>query len=52
MLSADLPADLLAVPFSALALVIVSLLTQKKAPPQPLLDAEGRPLSYENRLGI
>ena len=52
MLSADLPADLLAVPFSALALVIVSLLTQKKAPPQPLLDDEGRPLAYKNRLGI
>ena len=52
MLPVDLPADLLAVPFSALALVIVSLLTQKKAPPQPLLDAEGRPLAYENRVGI
>ena len=52
MLPVDLPADLLAVPFSALALVIVSLLTQKKAPPQPLLDAEGRPLDYKNRLGI
>ena len=52
MLPVDLPADLLAVPFSALALVIVSLLTQKQSPPQPLLDAEGRPLPYKNRLGI
>jgi len=47
----DLPADLLAVPFSALALVIISLLTQRKYPPRPLLDAAGGTLGYEKRLG-
>ncbi len=47
----DLPADLMAVPFAAAALVIVSLLTKTHSPPRPLLDAEGRELSYVDRLG-
>ena len=47
----DLPADLLAVPFSALALLLVSLLTKDRYPPQPLRDSEGRDLTYAQRLG-
>ena len=46
-----LPADLLAVPFAAVALVVVSLLTEKSHPPLPLTDEEGDQLPYENRLG-
>ena len=48
----DLPADLLAVPFSAATMIIVSLLTGQRHPPRPLVDAQGAPLSDRNRLGV
>ena len=47
----DMPADLLAVPFAAIALVLVSILTQKQSPARPLLDADGQELHYADRLG-
>ncbi|MBT4136749.1 MAG: hypothetical protein HOE48_02485, partial [Candidatus Latescibacteria bacterium] len=48
----DLPADLVAVPFSCLALIIVSLATSRKHPPKALTDANGKPIAYDNRLGL
>jgi SSS family transporter len=47
-----LPADLMAVPLAAVALVVVSLATARRYPPRPLADAEGKPLAYERRLGM
>ena len=47
----DLPADLLAVPCAALALVLVSLATGAQTPPRPLVDESGAPLPYADRLG-
>jgi SSS family transporter len=47
----DMPADLLAVPFAAVALVVVSLSTQKQSVARDLVDAEGQKLPYTNRLG-
>ena len=52
LIAPDLPADLLAVPFAALALVLVSLATQNGDPARPLVDAEGRELPYARRLGL
>ena len=52
ILTPDLPADLLAVPFAALALILVSLATRSKTPPTPLTDADGRKLAFGNRLGF
>jgi solute:Na+ symporter, SSS family len=48
----DLPADLLAVPIAAVALVIVSLATARTIPPLPLRDTEDRELAYTDRLGL
>ena len=48
----DMPADLLAVPFAAVALVVVSLATTRKTPPLPLTDEQGESLDYKNRLGL
>jgi len=47
----DLPADLLAVPFAAVALVAVSLATNRQTPPATLVDDQGKELPYRNRLG-
>ncbi len=47
----DLPGDLMAVPFAAIALVVISLLTGKISPPEPLRDADGQTLEYNRRLG-
>jgi len=47
----DLPADLLAVPFAAVALVAVSLATGRQIPPTALVDDRGEELPYRNRLG-
>ena len=47
-----LPADLLAVPFAAAALVLVSLATRGRTPPQPLIDERGEKLAFRNRLGL
>ncbi|MBT4496803.1 MAG: hypothetical protein HOC74_03735, partial [Gemmatimonadetes bacterium] len=47
----DLPADLLAVPFAAVALVAVSLATGRRIPPASLVDERGEELPYRNRLG-
>ncbi|MDE0965991.1 MAG: hypothetical protein OSB73_22935, partial [Candidatus Latescibacteria bacterium] len=47
----DMPSDLLAVPFAAIALVLVSYLSKDQSPPRPLLDAEGHQLDYTDRLG-
>ena len=47
----DLPGDLMAVPFAAIALVVISLLTGKTSPPEPLRDADGQTLEYNRRLG-
>ena len=49
--SPNLPADLLAVPFAALAFVTVSLLTRRSAPPKPLRDAQGKLVNFSNRVG-
>ena len=46
-----LPADLLAVPFAAVALVAASLLTQHRSPPQALVGAHGEPIHRRDRLG-
>ena len=48
----DLPGDLLAVPFAAVALVVVSLATAQRTPPRALVDADNRPLSLQNRFGV
>jgi len=37
---------------SVVVMVGVSLITQRRDPPRPLVDAEGKPLSVENPLGI
>ena len=46
------PADLAAVPFSALALIIVSLLSGKHHAPKMLVDSKGQVLEYTRRLGV
>lgn len=51
-LTPDLPADLLAVPFGFITLILISLLTGQTHPPVPLQDASGKALSYKDRLGI
>jgi len=52
ILTPDLPADLLAVPFAALALVVVSIATGERVPPNPLRGEDGQPLAFEKRLGV
>jgi SSS family solute:Na+ symporter len=47
----DWPADLLAVPVGALALVVVSLATGGGTPAHPLVDGEGAPIAPRSRLG-
>ena len=49
--SPDLPADLLAVPFAALAFVTVSLFTQRSTPPKPLRDGRGKLVAFSKRVG-
>ncbi|MDP6982419.1 MAG: sodium:solute symporter family protein [Candidatus Latescibacteria bacterium] len=46
------PADLLAVPFALIALVVVSKATGSSHPPAPLTDHEGRPIRGRERFGI
>lgn len=46
----DLPADLMAVPVAAIALVIGS--TQSGTPPLPLSDESGKPIELDGRIGI
>ncbi len=46
----DLPADLMAVPVGALALVIGTVVS--RTPPIVLTDASGIPLDLTNRIGI
>ena len=41
----------IAVAVSLLAMVVVTLVTQKSEPPLPLTDVDGNPLALENRLG-
>ena len=48
----SLPADLLAVPVALLCLVLVSLATGRATPPKPLANASGRPLAFQDRLGL
>jgi SSS family transporter len=48
----NLPADLLAVPVALICLVLVSLATSRTTPPRPLADASGRPLAFQDRLGL
>ena len=48
----DLPADLLAVGPATIALITVSLLTQKKEPPSPISDPSGIPIPLQNRIGL
>ncbi len=52
VLTPGLPADLMAVPFATLALILVSLTTRCKAPPTPLTDTDGKELTYSKRLGL
>jgi len=47
----EIPSDLLGFGVSALAMVSVTLLTQKADPPRPLTDIEGNPVDLANRLG-
>ncbi|MBI94377.1 MAG: sodium:solute symporter [Gemmatimonadaceae bacterium] len=46
------PADLLAVPFALIALVVASKATGSSHPPTPLTDHEGRPIRGRERFGI
>lgn len=48
----NLPADLLAVPFAALALILVSLATRQRTPALPLTNQAGESLAYADRLGL
>jgi solute:Na+ symporter, SSS family len=48
----DWPADLVAVPFAIVALVVASLTSSKSHPPRPLEDLSGNPLPYADRLGL
>ena len=47
-----LPGDLVAVPFAAMALVIVSLATGRGQPPRPLTDARGDRIPLTDRFGL
>ena len=49
--SPDLPADLMAVPFAVLAFVTVSLFTQRRTPPKPLLDERENVVNFSRRVG-
>ena len=51
-LAPELPADLMAVPIAAIALVGVSLATARRTPHRPLADANGDAISTANRLGL
>lgn len=47
----EFPADLIGFGVSLLAMVVVTLATQKSDPPRPLTDYEGNPVEMTNRLG-
>ena len=47
----DFPADLIGFLVSATAMVVVTLLTQKLDPPQPLTDIDGNPVKLIDRVG-
>lgn len=48
----QLPADLLGLGASALAMLVVTPLTQRADPPRPLRDADGNVLPLRDRLGV
>ncbi|HCL30877.1 MAG TPA: sodium:solute symporter [Candidatus Latescibacteria bacterium] len=47
----DWPADLLAVPFALVALIVVSLATGSTTPPRPLLDVDDEIIQTRQRVG-
>ena len=47
----EFPPDLIGFGVSAVAMVVVTLLTQKIDPPRPLTDINGNTVELANRLG-
>jgi SSS family solute:Na+ symporter len=52
LLFPELAGDMLGLLACLITLVIVSLLTQRQDPPRGLIDGEGNPVQFANRLGI
>jgi Na+/proline symporter len=48
----DAAADVLGMAGGIIALIAVTLLTQKSDPPRGLVDADGKPMALTNRLGL
>jgi Na+/proline symporter len=48
----DLAADIVGMAAGIVALVVVSLWTQKTDPPRGLADTDGKPVAFANRLGL
>ena len=48
----DLPADMLGLAASAICMLVVTPLTQRRDPPRPLRDPEGTILPLRDRLGV
>ena len=52
LVQSEYPADLLATVLAAVAMIAVGLATAGKEAAMPLLDFDGEPVAYENRLGV
>lgn len=50
-LAPALPADFMGLGAALLTMLVVTPLTQKSDPPRPLVDAEGNPVDFRDRLG-
>ena len=48
----NLPAELIAAGISLVALIVVTLLTEKKTPSLPATDIDGNIVEYKNRIGV
>ncbi|MDA1075474.1 MAG: hypothetical protein O3A63_12040, partial [Proteobacteria bacterium] len=46
------PGDLLGMFASAIALLVVTPMSQQTDPPQPLMSSDGQPVKLDNRLGV
>ena len=51
ILAPGLPADFIGLGASLVTMLIVTPLTQKSDPPRPLLDTDGNPVDFRDRLG-
>jgi hypothetical protein len=46
------PADLMAAGIGLVTMIVVTLMTHKRYPAQPMTDIDGDTLEYRDRLGI